>query len=932
MLAAMLQGRRAAASVSTPRRTSSRSASASAWTARPIAEDAVVDGVEALGTLIARLDATMFEATTALALDHFAREARGRRGARGRPRRPPRRDHGRAPGGDRAHAASTSTTRSASATPSTAIAGEKAAHHPRGHRRSPRRRRRGGGASSSSTPPAAGVPLLLEGRDLTVTLRARSLDGQRIDCAGPDWRLDDLDLGLLGTYQPGNALLAVTAARVLGAGDARDSRGARARAVAGPLRGAPATAAAGSCSTAPTTRPARARSPSRCAAYFGDTPMTLVLGVLRDKDAAGILGAARARCARRVVLTAPANPRAAAPERSPRARARRGRRSTVAASVGRGARPGRGAPPSRPSCVSPARCRSSATPCARSPEAINLARSKSRLIAWTLFCDEGLSATLEHGTAPSLCVLVAALLRDRPRCPRTSAPRLAPVPVVGAHRGRRRLGRRRPARGDRPRPSAGGDRQRRDHARRGSADGRSGRDQPRHGRRRRPGARGLLRRRGPAHRPAHRLQPQDRHRRRLRGRGARRRPTTGSAASGWTGWARASTGSSAACSRPARTIRRRGRSSFGSATADLEDFVYGTNASFWVKNIPLIPFVPFFAAAIRRERQTGFLFPKVGSSSRQGLLRRDPVLLGDLRQPGPHRSRRSSYTNAGLRLQRRLPLRALGTSSGAASAASCCRRRERNDATAGLRQPHARLGDRPRPLASRPTSTSSPTTRCWTTTATGCSSAARSAWSRTSSSRSAWESWNFVGNVFCYQDLTTAAADRAAAAARLSASRACGSPSPACPASCARWTPSYVNFVRDVGSNGARGWTCTRACRGRSRSARPVHGHAVRGRPAHRPTTRPSSGIARQPRRRRARRGDRGRGARCGGLLEAGADVETQFSRVYRRAARGASTPCCTRIEPLVNYTWITGKDQDRLPLWTEASTASPTRARSRTR
>src|SRR4029450_4364088 len=39
-----------------------------------IPEDSVVDGVEALGTLVARLDATMFEATTALAVDHFARE------------------------------------------------------------------------------------------------------------------------------------------------------------------------------------------------------------------------------------------------------------------------------------------------------------------------------------------------------------------------------------------------------------------------------------------------------------------------------------------------------------------------------------------------------------------------------------------------------------------------------------------------------------------------------------------------------------------------------------------------------------------------------------------------------------------------------------------------------------------------------------------
>src|SRR5438552_3372959 len=59
---------------------------------------------------------------------------------------------------------------------------------------------------------------------------------------------------------------------------------------------------------------------------------------------------------------------------------------------------------------------------------------------------------------------------------------------------------------------------------------------------------------------------------------------------------------------------------FGEATADLEDYLYGTSASFWVKNVPLIPFFPFFAAAIRRERQSGFLFPTFGSSSRKGFF------------------------------------------------------------------------------------------------------------------------------------------------------------------------------------------------------------------------------------------------------------------------------------------------------------------------
>src|SRR5207249_959106 len=62
----------------------------------------------------------------------------------------------------------------------------------------------------------------------------------------------------------------------------------------------------------------------------------------------------------------------------------------------------------------------------------------------------------------------------------------------------------------------------------------------------------------------------------------------------------------------------------GAGTADLEDFVYGTNASFWAKDVPLIPYFPFFAAAIRRERQTGVLAPQFGSSSRKGFFAEIP--------------------------------------------------------------------------------------------------------------------------------------------------------------------------------------------------------------------------------------------------------------------------------------------------------------------
>ena len=63
---------------------------------------------------------------------------------------------------------------------------------------------------------------------------------------------------------------------------------------------------------------------------------------------------------------------------------------------------------------------------------------------------------------------------------------------------------------------------------------------------------------------------------------------------------------------------------FGSSTANLNDVLYGSGASFWVRNIPIIPFFPFFGAAIRRERQTGFLYPEVGNSSTKGAFLKIP--------------------------------------------------------------------------------------------------------------------------------------------------------------------------------------------------------------------------------------------------------------------------------------------------------------------
>ncbi|MEX2222389.1 MAG: folylpolyglutamate synthase/dihydrofolate synthase family protein [Candidatus Rokuibacteriota bacterium] len=276
---------------------------------RPISEADFVDGVDALGTLITRLDLTVFEAGTALALDHFCR-ARvdvailevglgGRLDATtvGEPRvvviGPIDHDHQHELGDTL-----------------TLIAGEKAAII------------RSGVAVSARQDPEAetvvtrraalvGVPLLLEGRDLHVTPLGFTWEAQRLDLQGPDWRFSDVACGLLGVYQPGNALLAAAAARELGADEPAIRAGLRGARWPGRfqiLRRDPLVILDGA------HNPAGARAlAASLRAYFPGRPVTFVIGVMADKDAGGILAALRPLAAR-VIFTASANPRAAAPD------------------------------------------------------------------------------------------------------------------------------------------------------------------------------------------------------------------------------------------------------------------------------------------------------------------------------------------------------------------------------------------------------------------------------------------------------------------------------------------------------------------------------------------------------------------------------------------------------------------------------------------
>jgi dihydrofolate synthase / folylpolyglutamate synthase len=276
---------------------------------RPIPETDLADGVDALGSLVARLDATMFEALTALALDHFAHQGvevavlevglGGRLDSTtvGRPAVE------LITSIDYDHQAYLGSTLEA-------IAGEKAAII------------RSGVAISARQEPAAeaviarraaeaGVPLLVEGRDLRVRVRRTSLDGQWLDLEGPGWRLDDVRCALLGVFQPGNALLAAAAARALGADDAAIRRGLRATNWPGRfqlIRRSPPVIVDGA------HNPAGARAlAASLKTYVPGERVTFVIGMSEDKDSAGILDALLP-IARRVIFAAADHPRSASPE------------------------------------------------------------------------------------------------------------------------------------------------------------------------------------------------------------------------------------------------------------------------------------------------------------------------------------------------------------------------------------------------------------------------------------------------------------------------------------------------------------------------------------------------------------------------------------------------------------------------------------------
>jgi LPS-assembly protein len=348
---------------------------------------------------------------------------------------------------------------------------------------------------------------------------------------------------------------------------------------------------------------------------------------------------------------------------------------------------------------------------------------------------------------------------------------------------------------------------------------------------------------------------------------------------------------------------------FNSATADLNDYVYGTGASFWVKNIPLIPFFPFFAAAIRRERQTGFLFPKVGHSSSKGFYGEVPFFWAiDDSKDATLAPLYYSERGEGLRAEFR---HVANEADRGRASVFFIQETARHDATrysGSLRQdwtlaPRTWLkidangvsgdtllrdyGDSLQQLSTQRVESHVFLTR-------------------------SWQTWNLVGDAFWYQDLTT---PRPTELWRLPDVSLVGTRQPLfdLPGVLVQSSAGFTHFVRHAGSDGNRldlrpqlsrpfslgGYaTLTPFLGGRltayDRTATGIRLSRSAG---------PIEETSDEPRLRR--------------LLEAGTDLESKVSRVFVTKGWWGTEALLHTIEPRVRYGWITGSHTDRLPQWT---------------
>jgi LPS-assembly protein len=350
----------------------------------------------------------------------------------------------------------------------------------------------------------------------------------------------------------------------------------------------------------------------------------------------------------------------------------------------------------------------------------------------------------------------------------------------------------------------------------------------------------------------------------------------------------------------------------GQATADIDEYIFGRDGSFWVGHVPLIPWMPFFAAPIRRERQTGFLLPSLGSSTRKGVFAKIPFYWA-ISDSQDLTLSLDTYTKRGVgaagEYRYILSEDARGGISG-----SFIRETLRNDDDRGtFSLKHAwQIDERLSAKADLNVITDDRYFRDY-----GDSLKERSLQRAESNLfvTRRWDFWNLVGNVQWYQDLTSRRPLelQRAPEIRLSGVR---QPIPGLPLFLYEVESSFTNFVRDVGSDGLRADLHPRAFLPLSVGGFFTVTPFVGGRGTLYDTKVVGTRLTRaggiEVERTEA-------AARVRAQGEVGADVESRASRVYALDGAGGIDRLQHLIEPRVNVTEIRGVNQKGLPQYDRA-------------
>lgn len=246
----------------------------------------------------------------------------------------------------------------------------------------------------------------------------------------------------------------------------------------------------------------------------------------------------------------------------------------------------------------------------------------------------------------------------------------------------------------------------------------------------------------------------------------------------------------------------------GSGQADLDGVIFGRDASFWVKSVPVIPWWPFFAAALRRERQSGFLFPEFGQNSRKGYFARVPYYWA-ISDSQDLTIALDTFTKRGMGLELDYRYVLSRETQGQITAFGVNESFLDSRGSKGLDENRGwiqiRHGWQITPsMALKVDSNVTSDDDIYKTYADSTGARVRQRAETNVFLTQRWESWNLVGRVYWYQDLTT---PRPVELQRVPEIKLEGlrQPVPGVPGLLYQTQASFVSFIREIGSEGVRG-------------------------------------------------------------------------------------------------------------------------------